>query len=226
MFARIIARLFGNWQTLLISIPVTLIALTVHEFAHGLVSYKLGDPTPKRQSRLTLNPLAHLDLVGTILMVLTGFGWAKPVQVDPRYYKNHKVGMAVTAAAGPLSNLIMAFLAMFLYAVFFFVNIKCNLGWYNAVETTGSILSLFAVRNLCFMVFNFIPIPPLDGAKVLGIILPSRIYFTIMQYERYAMILIMVLSLSGALNVVIGTGVEYIMNGILNLLGGIMRIMI
>ena len=222
----IFSRLFGDWQNILIGIPVTLIALSVHEFAHGFVSDKLGDPTPRQQGRLTLNPLAHLDLIGTILMILTGFGWAKPVQVNPRYYKNQKVGMAVTAAAGPLSNLIMAFLAMFLYAVFLVVNIKFNLGWYSAVSTVGSILTFFAFRNLCFMVFNFIPIPPLDGAKVLGIIVPNRIYFTIMQYEQYAMILIMVLSVTGALGGIIGTGVSYFMNGITNLLNGIIGIII
>ncbi len=222
----IFTRLFGSWQNILIGIPVTLIALAGHEFAHGLVSDKLGDPTPRSQGRLTLNPFAHLDLVGTVLMILTGFGWAKPVEVNPRYYKNPKAGMAVTAAAGPLANLIMAFAAMLLYAAFLVVNIKLNLGWYGAVNTVGSILSFFAFRNLCFMVFNFIPIPPLDGAKVLGIIVPNRIYYTIMQYERYAMILIMVLSVSGALNAVIGTGVSFFMDGITNLLNGLIRIMV
>ena len=222
----IFSRLFGSLQSILIGIPVTLIALTVHEFAHGFVSDKLGDPTPRQQGRLTFNPIAHLDPLGTLLMILTGFGWAKPVMVNPRNYKNQKVGMAVTAAAGPLSNLIMAFLAMFLYAILLVVNVKCNLGWNDAVSTTGSILTFFAYRNLCFMVFNFIPIPPLDGAKVLGIIVPSRIYFKIMQYEWYAMILIMVLSVSGAFGGIIGTGVNYIMTGITNLLNSMIRIMV
>ncbi len=221
-----ILQLFGGWQNILIGIPVTLIALAGHEFAHGLVSDKLGDPTPRSQGRLTLNPFAHLDLVGTILMILTGFGWAKPVEVNPRYYKNPKVGMAVTAAAGPLANLIMAFVAMLLYAAFLVVNVKFNLGWYDAVSVTGGILTFFAYRNLCFMVFNFIPIPPLDGAKVLGIIVPNRIYYTILQYERYSMILIMLLSLSGALSAVIGTGVNFFMDGITNLLNGLIRIIV
>lgn len=211
--------MFGfNWLSILINVPITLIALTGHEFAHGWVSTKLGDPTPKMQGRLTFNPLAHLDLVGTILMILTGFGWAKPVIVNPRYYKDTKKGMALTAAAGPLANLIMAFIALLIYAILFAVNRKFGLGIDGAVEAVGFIARIFAVRNLCFMVFNIIPIPPLDGAKVLGMLLPDGAYYKMLQYERYSMILIMVLSLTGVFSSIIGTGVNIVMNGILNLL--------
>ncbi|MBR0089827.1 MAG: site-2 protease family protein, partial [Clostridia bacterium] len=213
----IIQRLFGSWQNILIGIPVTLIALAGHEFAHGFVSDKLGDPTPRNQGRLTLNPFAHLDLIGTILMILTGFGWAKPVMVNPRYYKNPKAGMALTAAAGPLANLIMAFGTMLLYALLMIINIKLNLGWDTAVSAIGDIVLFFAFRNLCFMVFNIIPIPPLDGFKVLGLIVPNRVYYTILQYERYAIIVIMLLSITGAFNMIIGTGVDFILSGIRNL---------
>lgn len=211
--------MFGfNWLSILINVPITLIALTGHEFAHGWVSTKLGDPTPKMQGRLTFNPLAHLDLVGTILMILTGFGWAKPVSVNPRYYKDTKKGMALTAAAGPLANLIMAFIALLIYAILFAVNMKFGLGIGGAVGTVGYIARIFAVRNLCFMVFNIIPIPPLDGAKVMGMFLPDGAYYKMLQYERYSMILIMVLSLTGVFSSIIGTGVNVVMNGILNLL--------
>ena len=211
--------MFGfNWLSILINVPITLIALTGHEFAHGWVSTKLGDPTPKMQGRLTFNPLAHLDLVGTILMILTGFGWAKPVIVNPRYYKDTKKGMALTAAAGPLANLIMAFIALLIYAILFAVNRKFGLGIDGAVEAVGFIARIFAVRNLCFMVFNIIPIPPLDGAKVMGMLLPDGAYYKMLQYERYSMILIMVLSLTGVFSSIIGTGVNIVMNGILNLL--------
>lgn len=209
-----------NLISILINVPITLIALSGHEFAHGWVSSKLGDPTPERDGRLTLNPLAHLDVVGTILMILTGFGWAKPVMVDPRYYKNQKRGMALTAIAGPLANLIMAFIALLIYAIVFYV--------VNMRESTFSIfpsLLLFrkfmltlAVRNLCFMVFNIIPIPPLDGSKVLGMFLPNRAYYKMLQYERYCMLIIMVLSITGVFNRVIGTGVGLAMSGIMNLL--------
>ncbi|MDY3972069.1 MAG: site-2 protease family protein [Clostridia bacterium] len=211
--------MFGfNWLSILINVPITLIALTGHEFAHGWVSTKLGDPTPKMQGRLTFNPLAHLDIVGTLLMIFTGFGWAKPVSVNPRYYKDTKKGMALTAAAGPLANLIMAFIALLIYAILFAVNRKFGLGIDGAVEAVGFIARIFAVRNLCFMVFNIIPIPPLDGAKVLGMLLPDGAYYKMLQYERYSMILIMVLSLTGVFSSIIGTGVNIVMNGILNLL--------
>lgn len=208
-----------NLMSIIINVPITLIALTGHEFAHGWVSSKLGDPTPERGGRLTLNPLAHLDVVGTILMILTGFGWAKPVMVDPRYYKDRKKGMALTAIAGPLANLIMAFIAMFIYAVLYYAVLKTGITAGMLVTFLSQFMIALAVRNLCFMIFNIIPIPPLDGSKVLGMFLPDRTYYTMLQYERYCMLLIMVLSLSGAFNKIIGTGVSAVMGGILRLFG-------
>ena len=208
-----------NLSDILINVPITLVALTGHELAHAYVSTKLGDPTPRMQGRLTLNPLAHLDLMGTILMVITRFGWAKPVMVDPRYYKNRKQGMALTAIAGPIANLIMAFLAVTIFAVIYKVSQRINPGLTYGVYIVGRILVRFAVINLCFMVFNIIPIPPLDGSKVLGIFLPNKVYYTMLQYERYAMILIMVLSLIGVFSIIIGTGVDVIVRGMANILG-------
>ncbi len=211
--------MFGyNITSILINIPITLIALTGHEFVHGWVSARQGDPTPEREGRLTLNPIAHLDVVGTLLMIITGFGWAKPVMVDPRYYKNRKRGMALTAIAGPLANLIMAFIALLIYAVCFVVFSKLGMQNSSSLRIIGSFAQVFAVRNLCFLVFNIIPIPPLDGSKVLGMFLPDRIYYTMLNYERYCMLLIMVLSLGGVFGNIIGTGVSVIMNGIFTLL--------
>lgn len=202
----------------LINIPIRLLALTGHEFAHGYVSKKLGDPTPQYQGRLTFNPLAHLDPIGTILMVLTGFGWAKPVQVDPRYYKNPKHGMAITALAGPLANLIMAIISLVIYTVCLIVYAKYNAAG-TVIEFITMITQNFAVTNLCFMVFNLIPIPPLDGSKVLGIFLPNNVYYKMLQYEKYSMLLIMVLSLSGAFGFIINNGVNFFFNAILRGIG-------
>lgn len=193
-------------MNILINVPITLIALTGHEFAHAFISTKLGDPTPRYEGRLTLNPMAHLDITGTVLMILTGFGWAKPVGVDPMYYKDRKKGMALTAIAGPLSNFIMAFAGVLIGTVLLIIGNA--FGWsYSVLKNINMIFYLFAFRNLCFMVFNLIPIPPLDGSKVLGLLVPNRTYYKILVYERYSIILIMILSLTGVFNSIIGGGV-------------------
>lgn len=204
--------MFGSLMSILINVPITLVCLTGHELAHGWVSEKLGDPTPRSQGRMTINPLAHLDVIGTLLMIFTGFGWAKPVMVNPMYYKDRKKGMALTAAAGPLANLVMAFLMLLIYTL---VAILCAKLGITMPYLVSTIVYAFVIRNLCFMVFNIIPIPPLDGAKVLGMFLPNRAYYKMLQYERYSMIIIMLLALSGALDRIIGTGVYAIFDGLM-----------
>lgn len=209
----------------LIMVPIVLIALTFHEFSHGFVSTKLGDPTPRLTGRMTLNPLAHLDPVGTILMILTGFGWAKPVQIDPRYYRKPKWGMALTALAGPLSNLLLAFAAMLLYTLIFVVSYKTGLFAESLSAIAGFFLT-FAQVNLCFMVFNLIPIPPLDGSRVLGLFLSERAYFKLQRFERYSMILIIVLSLFNVFSRIIGTGVSVVLGGIIDICNMIVRLVV
>ncbi|MDO4618955.1 MAG: site-2 protease family protein, partial [Clostridia bacterium] len=198
-------------QNILLSVPTTLLALTIHELAHGWVSEKLGDPTPRFEGRLTLNPLAHLDLIGTIMMVLTGFGWAKPVRINPKYYKDQTKGMALTAAAGPIANFVLAILGMFIGYLIALASI--HLG--ASINTFGTILYItqfFVMRNLCFMVFNLIPFPPLDGFKVAGLFIPKRIYYQILNYEQYIMFILMALSFSGAFDFIIGRGVTSLFN--------------
>lgn len=201
---------------ILLGVPITLIALTGHELAHAWVSTKLGDPTPRLEGRLSLNPLAHLDIMGTILMILTGFGWAKPVGVNPMYYKNRKGGMALVAAAGPIANFIMAFVTMLILGIFIVIN---NVyGVFGAsIQTISLICQTFALRNVAFMVFNLIPIPPLDGSKILGMFLPDKIYYKVLQYERYAIIIIMLLSFSGALDKILFFGYNNIYLFIINI---------
>ena len=195
----------------LIMVPIVLIALTFHEFSHGLVSTKLGDPTPRLTGRMTLNPLAHLDPVGTILMILTGFGWAKPVQI--------------TALAGPISNLVLAFAAMLMYTIIVIVNYKTGL-FGGSMGAILNFILLFAQVNLSFMVFNLIPIPPLDGSRVLGLFLSTNAYFKLQQFERYSMILIIVLSLFNVFSRIIGTGVSVVLNGIIHICNLILQLVV
>lgn len=201
----------------LIMIPIVLIALTFHEFSHGWVSAKLGDPTPRMTGRLSLNPMAHLDPVGALLMILTGFGWAKPVQIDARYYKNPKRGIALTAAAGPISNFLLALVGLILYMLVLFVKIKTN-----RLVSGGVMLdwtSRFIMVNLCFMIFNLIPIPPLDGSRILGLVLSNSAYFKLQRFERYSFLIIIVLSLTGVFDAVIGGGVGMVLSRFNKIIG-------
>lgn len=203
----LLTHLFSNIMSFIILLPIRLIAIIGHELGHAWVSDKLGDPTPRNTGRMTFNPLAHLDLYGTILMLLTGFGWAKPVMINPMYYRDRKKGTALVSLAGPLANLIMAAAGMAVWAIALILNAKAALGA-GIFNLIASIAHTFVYTNLCFMVFNLIPIPPLDGSKVLGIFLPDRTYYKMLQYERYSLILIMVLSLTGAFGGIIGSGVN------------------
>lgn len=165
-----------------------LLCLTVHETCHGLAAYALGDPTAKRLRRLSFNPLHHIDWLGLASMIICGFGWAKPVPVDMRYFKKPKTGMAVTALAGPVSNFLLALLLMLaasLTARFAPVN--------AATMAVFSFLLNTAVLSIGLGLFNLIPIPPLDGSKVLFALLPERAYLTLMRYERYGMVVLLLL---------------------------------
>lgn len=205
---------------ILIYVPITLIAITVHELSHGIVSAKLGDPTPRNEGRLTLNPLAHLDIIGTLLMIFTGFGWAKPVGVNPMYYKNKKRGMALVALAGPASNFVMAVIGVILLYTLSLISGKAGLSGTLTVLIV-KILQLFIFRNLAFMIFNLIPIPPLDGAKILGMFLPDNAYYTMLKYEHYSMLLIMLLSTTGAFSKILSFGILGVLNIINTAVGAV-----
>lgn len=174
---------------LVIRVVVALLCITVHELCHGLAAWKLGDPTARRRGRLSLNPLHHLDPMGFILLVVAGFGWAKPVPVDPRYFKDPKRGMALTALAGPVSNFIMVILSAVLLSVLY----NAGLGMTEVGFWVLAALAVFLWLNLGLGIFNLFPIPPLDGSKVLFSILPDRIYDFILRHERYVMLLLFAL---------------------------------
>ena len=165
-----------------------LLCLTVHETCHGLAAYALGDPTAKRMHRLSFNPLHHIDWLGLLAMFLCGFGWAKPVPVDMRYFKNPKAGMALTALAGPASNFLLALLAM------------GGMRLVSALAPVNGVVIWFfyflmnlAILSIGLGLFNLIPIPPLDGSKVLFSLLPEKAYYTLMRYERYGMVIMLLI---------------------------------
>lgn len=176
---------------LIYAAPATILTMTLHEFAHSFVSYKLGDNTPKETGRLSLNPLKHIDILGAICLAVFHFGWAKPVQVNPGAYKNPKQGMALTALAGPLMNFIITFFAML------GMGIIAKTGNYYTIGVIGNYLYILfyyiAILSTGLGIFNLIPFPPLDGSKIIGAILPEKIYFGYMQYERYGMLVLFVL---------------------------------
>ena len=181
---------------------VIFLTLPIHEWAHGFASTKLGDPTPRWQGRLTLNPMAHIDWIGAAGILLFGIGWAKPVQVNARYYKNPKWGMAAVALAGPLSNLVVAFISIFIYGLVFTIFANTSLMYTNAqlFFVIEDFFVYIAQINVYLAVFNLIPIPPFDGSRILFTFLPSKYYFKIMQYERYIFIGILVLLYTGVLS--------------------------
>lgn len=177
-----------------------LTALPFHEFAHGWVANKLGDPTAKWQGRLTLNPLKHLDPMGALLMLFCGIGWAKPVPINPRNFKHPKEGMAISSLAGPLSNILLAFASMILYKLSVIAGFYATGFLGTTVASLQYIFSTMVGVNVSLAVFNLIPVPPLDGSRVLNLFLPERLYFQIMQYERMIMIFMMFIVFSGVLD--------------------------
>lgn len=184
-----------NYSFFIILIPVILFSLTIHEYAHALVAYRLGDDTAKRQGRLSLNPLVHLDLLGTLLLFIVHFGWAKPVPVDPRNFRNPKKDMLLVALAGPVSNILTAIAAaVILKAVFE------NFGAIppgSGVDVAVRMLVWFIYIGIVLAVFNMIPVPPLDGSRVLYGLLPDSLAYRYARFETYGIFILFAFFLFG-----------------------------
>ena len=204
---------FGSVQDALLQMAAVLLCLTVHETCHGLAAYALGDPTAKARKRLSLNPLRHIDWFGLAMMFFVGFGWAKPVPVDSRYFKRPKAGMAITALAGPVSNLVLAFLLVIISKVIYLY------APYTAMlDVIYQFLIQTAVLSVGLGLFNLIPIPPLDGSKVAAVVLSERAYETLMRYERYGVLILLLMSFGNIGGNFVGRAISVVFSAIVNLI--------
>jgi Zn-dependent protease len=195
---------------IIFAVPSILIASTIHEYAHGLVAFKLGDPTAKAEGRLTLNPLSHIDPIGALSMVIFRFGWSKPVPINENNFEKRELGTAITALAGPASNLLLTCLLAIVNLIF-----KPDLS-----SILGNFILTFAVVNLALAFFNVIPIPPLDGHKIVRAILPQKARYQWERLEKFSIPLIILLIVpilpSGS---IAGTYMSVVITKTLDLLG-------
>ncbi|TWH48978.1 site-2 protease family protein [Sporomusa sp. KB1] len=201
--------MFGFDADMIFRIPALLIALTVHEYAHARAAVTLGDPTPRLLGRLTLNPVAHLDPLGLIMLWLFKFGWAKPVPINPNYFKNYRQDMLIVSLAGPVSNMLLALLTAFLIGILAKMQLL-NGSWIKVLWMTYT-------YNIILAIFNLVPIPPLDGSKILASILPGRqgrIFEQVEQYGPFILMGLVYLGVIGMITYPLEKGLSYVINAI------------
>jgi len=203
---------------LLYFLPIFLITITIHECAHGYIAYQMGDPTAKNMGRLSLNPLKHMDPIGFIMLMLLGFGWAKPVMINPRNFRNPKKGMALSALAGPASNILMAIFGAFALGLinYFYFNFAGEVS--NFVEMARYFFTYFMTLNVYFAVFNLIPVPPLDGSRLVSYFLPPRLGYYYNYIERYSFLVLILLLYTGILRIPLQFFSGLIVDGIVHVL--------
>ena len=180
---------------LIAGLPGLVIALVIHEYAHAKAADVMGDFTPRMTGRLTLNPMAHIDPIGLIMLLVVRFGWAKPVMINARNFRNWRQGELLVAVAGPVANLMVAFISLLAMAVLF------KLGMFS--EGVRLVLSMMVLFNINFAIFNMLPLPPLDGSKVLMVLLPGRLAYKLMSLERYSFIILIFLMMTPFLTMIL-----------------------
>lgn len=180
---------------LIAGLPGLVIALVIHEYAHAKAADVMGDFTPRMTGRLTLNPMAHIDPIGLIMLLVVRFGWAKPVMINARNFRNWRQGELLVAVAGPMANLLVAFISLLAMAVLF------KLGMFS--EGVRLVLSMMVLFNINFAIFNMLPLPPLDGSKVLMVLLPGRLAYKLMSFERYSFIILIFLMMTPFLTMIL-----------------------
>lgn len=205
-------------ETILYRIPAALIALSFHEFGHAMASDRFGDPTPRNQGRLTLSPLAHIDVIGFLFIILAGFGWAKPVQINPRYYKKPRRDDIIVSIAGPLMNLLLAFIFAFLIKAL--VIMSQNVEFSQAAVSIAINLFNYTIQlNVILMLFNLLPLPPLDGFHILANIVPARSYKFIYMLEQYSTIILILIIVTPAISYILLPPFRLIYRIIMNVAG-------
>lgn len=211
--------------SLLLTLPAVLVSITFHEFAHGFAADKLGDDTPRRQGRLSLNPLSHLDPIGTVMLVFAGFGWGKPVEINPRNFNRNvkmSVGEAIVSAAGPIMNLILSIIFGIIYAVI----------WKFApnflITQVGSIIMILLrsciLTNIGLGIFNLIPLPPLDGSKIINAFLPYNIKNWFEKYYHIFYIVFVIIWVTGIAGMIISPLISFAYEGIMGLISSIFNV--
>jgi len=207
-----------NINQIIIMAPPLLLALTLHEYAHGYIAYRLGDPTARNAGRLTLNPLSHLDPIGTLAFFFIKFGWAKPVPVNPRYFQNPRQDMLWVALAGPVTNLLLAVAsALVLKLVIGIASVIPYSSLLEAILVPFSNMLVASIWiNLVLCIFNFLPIPPLDGGRIMTGLLPEHLARTYASFERYGFIVILILAFTGVLGTVIFPVIRFANNLLLS----------
>jgi len=198
---------------LIAGLPGLLIALVIHEYAHAKAADAMGDFTPRMTGRLTLNPRAHIDPIGLVMLMVAHFGWAKPVMINSRNFRDWKKGELLVALAGPAANLIIAFLALAAMAILF------KAGLFS--EGVRLVLSMMVLYNINFAIFNLLPLPPLDGSKVLMVLLPGRFAYELMKLERYSFIILIFLMMTPFLTMIL-IPLQKLVLGVFNIIIGVL----